>query len=444
MSPNMQKQHPQSVHGESHERKYGAFQNEIYRGLIPYAMSPSFQNKTKQLTQLPSDGMFANTVPTVTTDPNKLEDQARSKLAPTSYNYVAGGAGERATMDANRLAFRQWKMVPRMLRPTTKRDLRVNLFGQEYDSPILMAPVGVQQIFHEDKETGLSEVCAEIGVPYILSTASSSSIEEVAESNGPNGHRWYQLYWPQDDEITLSLLKRAKDSGYKVLVVTLDTWALAWRPADLDGGYVPFMKGVGDKTGFTDPVFRRKFNEKYNATPEEKLFEASREWVGDVFSGAAHTWDQIKLLKDNWDGPIVLKGIQHPDDALEAVNAGVDGIIVSNHGGRQLDGAVGSLEMLPEIVDAVGDKLTVLFDSGIRTGVDVIKALSLGAKAVLVGRPAIYGLAIGGKQGAKQVLQGILADVDQSMGLAGIQDIKGCNRSMIRRVQYGGDVKANN
>lgn len=204
------------------------------------------------------------------------------------------------------------------------------------------------------------------------------------------------------------------------------------------------MKGVGDKTGFTDPVFRRKFNEKYNATPEEKLFEASREWVGDVFSGAAHTWDQIKLLKDNWDGPIVLKGIQHPDDALEAVNAGVDGIIVSNHGGRQLDGAVGSLEMLPEIVDAVGDKLTVLFDSGIRTGVDVIKALSLGAKAVLVGRPAIYGLAIGGKQGAKQVLQGILADVDQSMGLAGIQDIKGCNRSMIRRVQYGGDVKANN
>lgn len=203
------------------------------------------------------------------------------------------------------------------------------------------------------------------------------------------------------------------------------------------------MKGVGDKTGFTDPVFRRKSSEKYNATPEEKLFEASQEWVGDVFSGAAHTWDQIKLLKDNWDGPIVLKGIQHPDDAREAVKAGVDGIIVSNHGGRQLDGAVGSLEMLPEIVEAVGDELTILFDSGIRTGVDVIKALSLGAKAVLVGRPAIYGLAVGGKQGAKQVLQGILADVDQSMGLAGIQDIKGCNRSMIRRVQYGGDVISN-
>jgi lactate 2-monooxygenase len=259
-----------------------------------------------------------------------------------------------------------------------------------------MAPVGVQQIFHEDKETGLSEVCSEIGVPYILSTASSSSIEEVAKSNG-KGPRWFQLYWPQDDDVTISLLKRAKANGYKVLVVTLDTWALAWRPADLDGGYVPFMKGVGNKTGFTDPVFREKFQKKFNATPEEKVLEASTEWVGDVFSGAAHSWDQISLLKKHWDGPIVLKGIQHPEDAKLAVEAGVDGIICSNHGGRQLDGAVGSLEMLPEIVEAVGDKLTVLFDSGIRTGVDIIKALSLGAKAVLIGRPAIYGLAVGGK-----------------------------------------------
>jgi lactate 2-monooxygenase len=259
-----------------------------------------------------------------------------------------------------------------------------------------MAPVGVQQIFHEDKETGLSEVCSEIGVPYILSTASSSSIEEVAKSNG-NGPRWFQLYWPQSDDITISLLKRAQASGYKVLVVTLDTWALAWRPADLDGGYVPFAKGIGNATGFTDPVFRQKFREKFNATPEERVLQASNEWVGDIFSGAAHSWEQIALLKKNWEGPIVLKGIQHPEDAKLAVEAGVDGIICSNHGGRQLDGAVGSLEMLPEIVDAVGDKLTVLFDSGIRTGVDIIKALSLGAKAVLIGRPAIYGLAIGGK-----------------------------------------------
>ncbi|KAG4430332.1 hypothetical protein IFR05_014185 [Cadophora sp. M221] len=420
MSSATDNQKPQPIHGTEQHRKFGAFQNELYRA-----------------------GMLHQRLPLVTTDPNKLEEQAKSILKPTAYNYVAGGAGERATMDANRLAFRQWKMVPRMLRATTHRDLTVKLFGETYESPVLMAPVGVQSIFHEDKETGLAEVCSEIGVPYVLSTASSSSIEEVAQANG-NGPRWYQLYWPQDEEVTESLLKRAKDNGYKVLVVTLDTWALAWRPADLDGAYVPFMKGVGNKTGFTDPVFRRKFKEKFDATPEEKVLEASSEWVGDVFSGAAHSWEDIEHLKKYWDGPIVLKGIQHPEDAKLAVKHGVDGIVVSNHGGRQLDGAIGSLEMLPEIAEAVGDKLTIIFDSGIRGGVDIIKALALGAKAVFVGRPAIYGLAIAGKAGAKQVLQGILADLDQSMGLSGIVDIKGCNRSMIRKVEYGGDVKSSN
>lgn len=177
------------------------------------------------------------------------------------------------------------------------------------DSPILQAPVGVQSIFHEDKETGLAQVCAELGVPYVLSTASSSSIEEVAAASG-EGHRWFQLYWPQTDEVTVSLLKRAKENGYKVLVVTLDTWVLAWRPADLDNAYIPFVKGVGNKTGFTDPVFRKLFKQKFDATPEEKVIEASSMWSSDVFSGRAHTWEQIQLLKDNWDGPIVLKGIQ--------------------------------------------------------------------------------------------------------------------------------------
>ncbi len=195
-----------------------------------------------------------------------------------------------------------------------------------------MAPVGVQSIFHEDKETGLAGVCAEINVPYILSTASSSSIEEVAAASG-NGPRWFQLYWPQSDDITQSLLRRAKSNGYKVLVVTLDTWALAWRPADLDGAYIPFFKGIGNKTGFTDPVFRGKFEKKYGAKPEDKVLEASSEWIGDVFSGAAHTWDHIKLLRKGWEGPIELKGIQHPEDAKLALEAGCEGIIVSNHGG---------------------------------------------------------------------------------------------------------------
>jgi lactate 2-monooxygenase len=422
-SPNDGQDHTNAgngVPGLAKHRKCGAFQNEIYQ-----------------------KGTFHNSPPIVTTDPNKLEAQAKAKLSSESYNYVAGGAGERATMDANRLAFRQWKMVPRMLRPTTHRDLTVELFGERYETPVLMAPIGVQGIFHSDAETGLASVCAELDVPYTLSTASTKSIEEVAEASG-KGPRWYQLYWPQDDDITQSLLKRAKDNGYKVLVVTLDTWALAWRPADLDGTYLPFVRGVGNRVGFSDPVFRQKFEAKYGAAVEDKTLEASMEWIGDVFSGAAHSWEEIALIRKHWEGPIVLKGIQHPEDARLAVAAGVQGIIVSNHGGRQLDGAVGSLEMLPEIVDAVGDQLTVMFDSGIRTGVDIIKALSLGAKAVFVGRPAIYGLAVAGKEGAKAVIQGLLADLDQSMGLAGIQNVKECTRGMVRRVQYGGDLKSSN
>lgn len=190
-----------------------------------------------------------------------------------------------------------------------------------------MAPIGVQSIFHPDKETGLSEVCAEIGVPFIMSTAASSTIEEVAKANG-NGPRWFQLYWPQDDEVTVSLLKRAKTNGFKVLVVTLDTWALAWRPADLDNAFVPFIKGTGNQVGLSDPVFREKFQKKAGTLPEENVvavcfppgqrklriakcrFQASMAWIGDVFSGKAHTWDKIKLLRDNWEGSIVLKGIQ--------------------------------------------------------------------------------------------------------------------------------------
>ncbi|KAL2216967.1 oxidoreductase [Thermoascus aurantiacus ATCC 26904] len=386
-------------------------------------------------------GALMNILPSVTTDPRLLEEQARKALGSRAFNYVAGGAGEKATMDSNRLAFRQWKLIPRMMKPMDGQDLSVDLFGQKYPTPLLMAPVGVQSLFHEDKETGVAEICAEIGIPYILSTASSSSIEEVAAASG-NGKRWYQLYWPLDDEITLSLLKRAKENGFEVLVVTLDTWSLAWRPADLDNAYIPFIRGTGNQIGFTDPVFRAKFEKQSGCKVEEDIVGASRAWIADVFSGRAHTWDQLAFLRKNWDGPIVLKGIQHVDDAKLALQAGCDGIIVSNHGGRQVDGAIGSLEVLPEIVDAVGDKMTVLFDSGVRTGVDIIKALCLGAKGVLIGRPVIYGLAIDGKHGAKSVLKGLLADLYQSMGLSGIRTVADCNRNMIRRVQYGGDLKA--
>ncbi|KAL3444538.1 FMN-dependent dehydrogenase [Aspergillus insuetus] len=392
------------------------------------------------ITHIYNNGPMSETTKGVTADFRELETQARQALGNRAFNYVAGGAGEKATMDSNRLAFRQWKVIPRMLRDMTDLDVSVELFGQRYANPVLMAPVGVQSIFHEDKDTGLAEVCEEINVPFIMSTASTSSIEEIAAAN-KTGNRWFQLYWPHDNDVTLSLLQRARNNGFSVLVITLDTWCLAWRPADLDEAYVPFFRATGNQVGFSDPVFRAKYEQKAGIKIEDDIRAASNEWVGDLFT-KAHTWHELSFIRKNWDGPIVLKGIQHVEDAKLAVRHGCDGIVVSNHGGRQVDGAIGSLDILPEIVDAVGDQITVLYDSGIRTGADIVKALCLGAKAVLIGRPAIYGLSIGGRNGAKHVLKGILADFWRNMALSGLLNVSECDRSKIRRVLYPGDAQA--
>jgi lactate 2-monooxygenase len=389
--------------------------------------------------QIYSRGMFAGGVPVVTTDPNALEAQARKHLSSRSYAYLAGGAGAMQTMDANRAAFKQFHLIPRMMRDCSVRDLSVTLFGKKYDSPVLIAPIGVQDLFHSDGECGVASIAAEIGVPYILSSASSSTIEDVSKASG-NGERWFQLYWPRTDEITMSLLSRAKKGGFDVLVVTLDTFTLAWRPWDLDLGHLPFPKGVGNKIGLSDPVFQRIFKEKTGKEVSEDTVAASIAWQTDAFSGKSHIWEKLKFLRDSWDGPIVLKGIQHVDDAIMAADSGMDGIVVSNHGGRQLDGAIGSLTVLPEIAEAVGHRLTVLFDSGIRSGTDIMKALSLGAKAVLIGRPWVYGLGVGGKEGAKEVIQGILADLDQSMCLAGLSSISQLNSKAVRKHVYSSDI----
>ncbi|KXX79746.1 Lactate 2-monooxygenase [Madurella mycetomatis] len=378
-----------------------------------------------------AQALIGGKMPIVTTDPNKLEQEAKKAMTPQGFNYVFGGAGEQATMHANRLAFRQWKLIPRMLRPTLPRDLRVTLFGKTYDTPLLMAPIGVQSAYHPSAEPGVATACASLGVPFIYSTAASTPIED--------------LYWPLSDALTSSLLARARRAGCSVLVVTLDTFTMAWRPLDLDTGYLPFAVGEGNALGFSDGVFREQFAARHDGDAvEDNVLAASRMWAGEVFSGHAHRWEDLAALRRMWgeDGAIVLKGVLSVEDALMAARCGVDGIVVSNHGGRQLDGAVPSLEMLPEVVDAVGERLTVMFDSGVRTGADVIKALALGAKAVLVGRPVIYGLGIAGSEGARHVLAGLLADIDQSMGLAGVKSVGELNRSMLRRINYGGDVKS--
>ncbi|BCS28418.1 uncharacterized protein APUU_61466S [Aspergillus puulaauensis] len=317
--------------------------------------------------------------------------------------------------------------------------MSTTLFGQKYRSPILMAPIGVQSLAHPDKEPGLAEVCSELDIPYIMSSAANSSFEEVATASGP-GKRWYQLYWPKDNEITLSLLERARQNGFDALVVTLDTWSLAWRPADLDNGFLPFLAGNGTEFGLSDHVFQAKYKGKTGSTVHEDIAGASTEWMAQIV-GRNHTWDEVAFLRKAWSGPLILKGIQHVQDAKAALTHGCDGIVVSNHGGRQLDGAIGSLDVLPEIVEAVGSEMTVLFDSGIRTGSDIIKALALGAHAILVGRPVMYGYAVNGKPGAKAVLQGLLADLHLSMATAGIPSIGACNREVLRKTPLGKDAK---
>ncbi|KFY38881.1 hypothetical protein V495_06313 [Pseudogymnoascus sp. VKM F-4514 (FW-929)] len=399
-------------HHESHSShpNYGSYQQKIYL-----------------------DGLKGNR-PILTTDPHKWEGAAKAVLPASSYGYIAGAAGAGETMDANRVAFRKWSIIPRMLQDNTIRDLSVELFGTKYPSPVLVAPVGVNKIFHHEGECAVARAAAKCSVPYIMSTASSTPPEEIADASG-RGACWFQLYWPpnEDNEITLSMLLRAKSAGFTTLVVTLDLWALSWRPKDLDNAYVPFYLGIGDAIGLTDPVFQKKWKDGLGKgkSVEDDFQNACMGWEKTVFSGNSHTWEDIQFLKENWGGPIVLKGIQSVEDAELAVKAGVDGIVVSNHGGRQYDGAVGSLGALPGIVDAVGDKLTILFDSGIRTGADIMKALALGAKAVLVGRPIFYGLAVSGEAGAEHVLRCILADLDMNMGLVGLKNLKQLSRKIL-------------
>jgi lactate 2-monooxygenase len=356
---------------------------------------------------------LADQVPMFTTDGTRLEDAAQGTLEPGPFGYVAGGAGSGATVRANREAFDRWRIVPRMLTDATTRDLSTTVLGTEMPAPVMLAPVGVQSIVHPDGELATARAAAALGVPMILSTAASHTIEEVAESNG-DGPRWYQLYWPNDNDVTISILSRAKAAGFTTLVLTLDTWTLAWRTADLDQAYLPFIRGVGTAIPFSDPAFRAGLEK----SPEEDPQTAILKWI-PTFTGTDKRWDQLPFLREHWDGPIVLKGIQHVDDARRASDAGMDGIVVSNHGGRQVDGAVASLDVLPEIAAAVGDRLAVLFDSGVRTGADIVKALALGAQAVLVGRPYAYGLALGGEAGVRHVVRSLLADLDLTLALSG-------------------------
>jgi isopentenyl diphosphate isomerase/L-lactate dehydrogenase-like FMN-dependent dehydrogenase len=358
--------------------------------------------------------------------PSLLEAKAKEILPPQAYDYVAGGAGGERTMQANLDAFPRWQIVPRMLRDVSQRDLSREVLGQRLPAPLLLGPVGVQGIIHPEAEVASGRAAAALGVPFILSTLSSRSMEEVAQAMG-DARRWFQLYWGKDPEVTASMLQRAEKAGYSALVVTLDTQMLAWRERDLQNSYLPFLLGKGLANYFTDRAFRGKLAQ----SPEADPAAAIRLW-GAVFSNTALSWKDLDWLRLHTKLPIVLKGIQHPDDGKRAIDCGVDGVIVSNHGGRQVDGAIASLDALPAVVEAIQEKIPVLFDSGIRHGSDAVKAIALGAKAVLLGRLYIWGLAVAGEQGVRDVVQNFLADFDLTLGLSGYRSCGELDESVVR------------
>ncbi|HEX6425364.1 MAG TPA: alpha-hydroxy-acid oxidizing protein [Acidimicrobiales bacterium] len=353
----------------------------------------------------------AGEVPPLTTDLARLEDAAREVLEPRAFGYVAGNAGSGSTARANRAAFERRRIVPRMLRDVGERDLSTTVLGTAMAAPVLLAPIGVQTIVHPEGELASARAAAAAGLVFVHSTAASHSIEQVAEASG-GGPRWYQLYWPRDRDVAASLVARAEAAGYTALVVTLDTFTLGWRPTDLDTAYLPFLQGVGIANYLTDPAFLAPL--PGDAPLGDKVFR----WAG-IFGDPTLTWDDLAWLRERTSLPVVLKGVLHPDDARAAVDAGVDGLVVSNHGGRQVDGAIAALDALAGVVGAVGGALPVLFDSGVRTGADVVKALALGAAAVLYGRPYVLGLGLGGQAGVEHVLRCLLGETEVTMALSG-------------------------
>ena len=346
----------------------------------------------------------------------ELEAAAKEKMSAGAFGYIQSGASGEETLRKNVSAFSKFSLVPRFLNDVSTLDTSVNLFGRTYPFPLLIAPVGMQLIAHEDGDIATAKAAAEIGVPFIQSTVSGFSIEEIAEATG-DSPKWFQLYWSStNDEIGYNMVKRAEEAGFEAIVLTVDTVMLGWREEDVRNHYSPLKQGFGKANYETDPVFL--------ASIPTNDFEAVIQGILDNVYHPTLSWAQVAELKKRTSLPILLKGILHPEDAKLAIENGIDGIIVSNHGGRQLDGVITSIEALPAIVEAVGGKVPVLLDSGVRRGTDVVKALALGADAVLIGRPFVYGLAVGGQKGVEKVLENILQEMKVSISLSGVTNLK--------------------
>ncbi len=351
--------------------------------------------------------------PSIPVSMAELETAAYEAMDERARAYVFAGAGSEDTMRENLDGFSRWRIVPRMLRDITTRDLSTTVLGTPMPAPLMLAPIGVQTLVHPDGEKAAAAAAAELGLPYVASSAAATLIEDIAAASG-DAPRWYQLYWPNDDAVAASMIKRAEDAGYGAIVLTVDTFIPGWKPRDLQQAWLPMLEGIGNVNYLQDPVFKSALEK----TPEEDLGAALGHYL-TIYPNPGLTWDRLEWLRGQTTLPIVIKGILHPDDAREAGSRGVDGVIVSNHGGRQIDGAISAIDALPAIADAVGDDMALMFDSGVRGGADVFKALALGADAVLLGRPFLWGLALEGRAGVETVLRMILAELDLTMALSG-------------------------
>ncbi|WP_428659633.1 alpha-hydroxy-acid oxidizing protein [Runella sp.] len=384
-------------------------------------------------------------------DARLLEEKALKAMSKQAAAYIVGGAGHGDTMLQNRRAFERWRIVPRMLRDVSVRDTSIELFGKKYPYPLLLSPVGVLEMVHPEADMAVAKAAAATGIPYIFSNQASVPME-VCGAAMENQPRWFQLYWSKSDELVASFVQRAEASGCQAIVVTLDTTLLGWRTQDLELAYLPFLRGLGIAQYTSDPVFRRLLDDPDpNPAPKPKvtleairtLWSMIRHYPGnfsenaksgyprkavkkfiDIYTRPSLTWENLTYLRGITKLPILLKGILHPDDALKALDHGINGLVISNHGGRQVDGAVGTMDMLPRIADVVQGRIPLLIDSGVRGGADIFKALALGATAVCLGRPYVYGLTLGGTEGVQQVLANYLADFDLTMALAGCRSIK--------------------
>lgn len=389
--------------------------------------------------------------PLIPVDVRVLEEDARRAMTAQAYAYVAGGAGNESTVRDNRAAFERWKIVPRILRDVSERDISVEIFGRTLPAPLLTAPIGVLELAHPEADLAVARAAASVGVPMIFSSQASVAMETCGGEMGA-APRWFQLYWSKSDALVESFVRRAEGCGCEAIVVTLDTTMLGWRSRDLDLAYLPFLRGLGIAQYVTDPVFLASLELPAGPPPEVKprvnlsavraLMRMNRRHPGSflvnlrsgvprkavqqfiaTYSRPSLTWDDLPFLRERTKLPILLKGILHPDDARRAVDAGMDGVIVSNHGGRQVDGAVATLDALPAVAEAVAGRVPVLMDSGVRGGADVFKAVALGARAVLVGRPYVYALALAGEAGVAELLKNWIADFELTMGLAGCRSV---------------------